>query len=69
MSWWWPRAPHRTDDEITAYVDREVKEGRVAAANAQRLEQLLRDEADGKAYIPRDPQNKPKLPRTPSWEG
>ena len=64
---WWPFTPHRTDDEIAAYVAAEVKAGRVAPGFAQTLERMLREEADGKCVIMRDPKVKPRPPRRPSW--
>lgn len=65
--WWWPFAPDRTDDEIATYVAAEVAAGRVKPDFAQRLERILRDEADGKCVVMRDPKIRPRPPRRPSW--
>ena len=68
MSWWHPFTPHRSDDEIAAYVVKEVAAGRIPPALAQACERALRDEAAGKAIVMRDPKIKPRMPRKPSWE-
>jgi hypothetical protein len=65
---WLPTTPPRTDEEIAAYVTAEVEAGRVPLERAQALERLLRDEADGKCVVMRDPKIRPKPPRKPSWE-
>jgi hypothetical protein len=67
MSWWHPYTPHRTDDKIAAYVTAEVKAGRIPLELAQRVEQVLRDEADGKTTVMRDPKIRPRPPKKPSW--
>ncbi len=70
MLWrWWPSTPrNRTDADIAGYVAAEVEAGRVSLARAQHLERALRDEADGKVVIMRDPKIKPKMPRRPSYD-
>ena len=65
---WWPFTPHRSDDEIAKYVTVEVEAGRVSLEWAPKLERILRDEADGKCVVMRDPKIKRRLPRKPSWE-
>jgi hypothetical protein len=63
-----PPAPPQegTRRDIAAYVAGEVKAGRVAPEHAERLKQILRDEAAGKLIVMR-PCPKPKLPRKSSW--
>jgi hypothetical protein len=50
-----PSVPWRSDSEISKYVVDEVAAGRVKLENTQALEQALRDEADGRTIIMRDP--------------
>jgi len=42
--------------------------GRIKPEVARWVEKALRDEADGKATIMRDPKIRPRPPKKPSWE-
>ena len=64
MSWWRPFIPWRTDDEIAAYVCREVEAGHIKPEWAPMLERALRDEAAGKCVVMRKPKIVRKLPRS-----
>ena len=64
---WLPTTPQRTDAEIAAYVVAEVEAGRIPAALAPMCEKALRDEADGKCVVMRDPKLKRSFPKGPSW--
>jgi hypothetical protein len=64
---WWPFTRWRSDDEIARYVTAEVEAGRIPLHLARACEQALRDEADGKCVVMRDPKIKPRPPRKPSW--
>jgi hypothetical protein len=64
---WWPFTPHRSDDEIAKYVAAEVKAGRIPLELARGCEQALRDEADGKCLVMRNPRIKKRPPKRPSW--
>ena len=67
MPWWHPRTPHQTDDAIAKHIAAEVKAGRIPLALAQMYEKALRDEADGKSTVMRNPQIKMRPPKRPSW--
>jgi hypothetical protein len=45
----------------------EVEAGRIPAALAPMCEKALRDEADGKCVVMRDPKLKRSFPKGPSW--
>ena len=66
---WWPFTSHRTDDQIAAYVTAEVEAGRIPLHLAHACERALRDEADGKGHVMRNPGIKPKPPRAPGRQG
>jgi hypothetical protein len=67
MSWWHPFTPQRSDDEIAAHVAAMVNAGKIKPELAPMIERVLRDEADGKSTVMRDPMIRPKPPRRPSW--
>jgi hypothetical protein len=64
---WMPTVKRRSDAEIAAYVTAEVEAGRVPLERARRLEQILREESDGKCVVMRDPKIVKRPPRKPSW--
>jgi hypothetical protein len=66
MSWWHPFLPDRSDDEIAKHITAEVEAGRIPLAMAQACEKALRDEADGKCTVMRDPKIVRKFPK-PRW--
>jgi len=69
MSWLRVLTPWRTDDEISAYVIAEVEAGRIKREYAPFLERSLRDEAAGRCVIMRNPNVKPRPPRSPGQQG